>query len=171
MQALSGLGRQVGGAAILVVLSGLGSGCYRAHERAEDAGARVDAGLFIPRCDPRGLTGTGCTDDAPDLSLAILRGTVTVEGQLMDYCFCAPGTCRPYDRRSCTSRYLAGDTEHLVCAETIPPGRELGGHCLRECEDASDCLAGMACLDVSEVLGRPYDMDRACFDVLPHVDE
>ncbi|MDX2088292.1 MAG: hypothetical protein SFX73_10600 [Kofleriaceae bacterium] len=112
----------------------------------------------------------GCTEDAPDLTLTEFRGTAFVEGRLLDFCFCAPGTCRTYDGRTCRTRYLPGDSEHLTCAEIIPR-HDWGGRCLRECDTSSDCRPGMECLDLHEALGSPYTMERACFDVSLHVDE
>lgn len=150
----------------IAALSALALGsCYRAHERGVDASAGPDANSPLSGCRP-GLAGEAqCPPDRGDRGYFIIRGTADIGGRPVEVCVCAPTGCQPWVDVACHVR-RSGDPAGLECAYTVPR-QEGGGWCLFPCERDVDCPeTGMGCFDVSEVVGIPMEMPRACFAVL-----
>ena len=154
---------------LAVLLCLVTSGCYASHTRSPDGGAHADAftsdarvdGTVVPVCDTFDPTFR-CQ---PNTLYATLLRQTDVEGTPSNACLCATTGCTAGN--GCTTQYLPGDDEHLVCSEHVPVLVIEGGVCIRPCSASADCPAGMACLSLLELFGETFVIDQACFYVSP----
>jgi hypothetical protein len=163
----------------LLVAVLVATGCYRSHTRSVDArtpdaavrdGASPDAAVsdaatvdanIVPWC----VIGDPTFRCEPNTRFATRTAQIEIAGMPYDACLCASSGCTA--RNGCTTQYLAGDDQHLVCSEHVPVLVVKGGICVRQCTLSADCPDEMACLSLFELYGERFVIDGACFYVAP----
>ncbi len=155
--------RGAGAALVVAVVSVVG--CYASHERRADAASSPDVGTLLGGCLASDGVASSCPPDTTYRHYSVRRGRSVIDGEVREVCVCAPVGCLPTVAWACDAYRPGVDPEGLECAYTVPRD-DSGGYCLHPCAADADCPALTRCLDVSEVMGHPYDMPRACFAVL-----